>query len=63
MYTGTLQSKGPSLVAISPNAHTVAIIKNNQLCFYDALNFKKDEVIDNVCNGLIWFTLFSKFIF
>jgi hypothetical protein len=51
MFSGNLETKGPSLIAISPDAFSIAVISNNQLRFYDALTFKCDEIIDNACSG------------
>ncbi len=52
LHTFNLDTKGPCLIAISPNAYTVAVItNNNELKFYDALNYKLDETITNVCAG------------
>ncbi len=53
MFSGNLETKGPSLIAISPDAFSIAVISNNQLRFYDALTFKCDEIIDNACSGNI----------
>lgn len=59
MHSGNLETKGPSLISISPNSQTVAVICTNQLRFYDALTFKCDEIIDNACNESASEILFS----
>lgn len=59
LYTGNLEVKGPSLIAISPDSFSVAIVINNQLRFYDALNYNCDQIIDNVFNDSASEILFS----
>jgi hypothetical protein len=52
LLSGDLKSKGQSLVALSPDAYTVAVVTDKQLCFFNGLTAECDQIIENVCNGL-----------
>ena len=43
--------KDESLIAISPDSYTVAVVISNKLYFYDALNGQCDQTIENISNG------------
>ena len=51
LLTGNLEENGPYLVALSPDAFTLAVASNCNLNFYDALTGKCDQVVENMCNG------------
>jgi hypothetical protein len=51
LLTGNLEENGPYLVALSPDAFTLAVACNFNLNFYDALTGKCDQVVENMCNG------------
>ncbi len=51
LVTGRLSNEGHSLVALSPDAYTVAVVTDKKLSFFSALTAKCDEVVDNICNG------------
>jgi hypothetical protein len=50
------------LIALSPDAYSVAVAVNDQIYFFNALTGELDEVIENVCNGKFKFNAKSKSI-
>ena len=51
IVTGNLKDEGHSLIALSPDSYTVAVVTSTKLIFFNALTAKCDEVIENICNG------------
>ncbi len=51
LVTGKLSNYGHSLIALSPDAYTVAVLTDKKLSFFCAITAKCDEIIDNICNG------------
>ena len=52
LLTGSLEDKGPSILALSPDSFTIAVASLNQLSFYDGLTGECDQSIENFCNGI-----------
>lgn len=59
LLTGHLKEQGPSMVALSPDSYTIAVVTNKTLRFFNALTAECDEVIENVCNEKVCEILFS----
>ena len=59
LFTGNLNKKGASHVAISQDSYTLAVTVGDQLHMINALNGQTDQVIDNVCTESISEICFS----
>lgn len=59
LLTGKVSSEGPSLIALSPDALTVAVVTNKNLCFFNGLTAELEEKIENVCIENVREILFS----
>ncbi|CAF0719924.1 unnamed protein product [Brachionus calyciflorus] len=59
LLTISVDEKGPSLIAISPDSYSVAVTVNNKLYFYNGLNGECDQVIDNIFNDSVTELMFS----
>lgn len=59
LVTGRLDEKGSSLIALSPDSYTVAVVTNKNLRFYNASTAECQEVIENICNESVSEILFS----
>ena len=59
LFTGNLNKKGASHVAISQDSYTLAVTVGDQLHLINALNGQTDQVIDNVCTESISEICFS----
>ena len=51
LLTGELREKGPSMIALSPDAYTIAVVTNKNLSFFNGLTAECDQVIENICSG------------
>lgn len=59
LLTGSLKEQGPSMIALSPDSFTIAVVTNKTLSFINTLTGKCDEVIENICNEKVNEILFS----
>ena len=53
MLSVNIEDKGPSLIAISPDSYSVAVVINFKLLFYNGLNGECDQIIENDYIGKI----------
>jgi len=59
LLTGELREKGPSMIALSPDAYTIAVVTNKNLSFFNGLTAECDQVIENICSETVNEILFS----
>lgn len=55
LFSGNVSFQGPSLIALSPDGHTVAVGSATSIAFWDADAGKEHEVMHDVHAGN-WFT-------
>lgn len=51
LLSGHIDFNGPYLVALSPDAFTLAVTTNCHLSFYDGITGESDQLVNDICNG------------
>ena len=65
LTTGRLATSGPSLIALSPDAYSLAVSVGQMLYFFDTLSANCDETVEKMCTDCVHelcFTNDNKFL-